>query len=282
MELIREHVAHMRRRNLAGGTIQKRRARLETFDRHVGLCSATTEQVEAFLDGRRGRDGPLGTKARYDWVSDLHRFYAWAQDWGHLDHDPTVRVTRPKMRQGLPRPIDTGDLAVALRMAEPMMRAWLALMAFGGLRCVEVARLEVGDLLWQDGLVRVRGKGDKERMVPLHDEVVRTLRTLRLPSRGRVFRRPRGGGYPAAQVSRETSLYFDSLGISATAHQCRHWFGTMLYRACRDIRVVQELMGHSSPTVTAQYAAWSKQEARRAIDALELGDAERDLFSEWA
>ena len=277
-----EHVAHMRRRGLADGTITKRRSRLLTFDREVGLCSARAEDVERFLDGRRGRDGSgLGTKSRYDWVSDLHRFYSWAQDWDHLDHDPTVKVARPKQRQGLPRPIDTGDLAMALRMAEPMMRAWLALMAFGGLRCAEVARLDVDCVLWSDRLIRVRGKGEKERMVPIHVEVERSLRAVRLPSRGRVFRRPRGGGYPPAQVSKEVSAYFDSLGIGATAHQCRHWFGTQTYRACQDLRVVQELMGHSSPTTTAVYAAWSKREARRVVEALELDESDRDLFSDW-
>jgi integrase/recombinase XerC len=282
LELIHGHVAHMRRRGLADGTIVKRRARLRTFDRSVGLCSAQAEDVEAFLDGRRGREGPLSTKARYDWVSDLGCFYSWALDWGHLDHDPTVRVARPKQRQGLPRPIDSADLAMALRLAEPMMRAWLALMSFGGLRCAEVSRLDVDCLLWNDGLLRVLGKGQKERMVPMHREVERTLRSLNLPARGAVFRRPRGGRYPPAQVSKETSLYFDSLGIGATAHQCRHLFGTLAYRACRDLRVVQELMGHASPTTTAVYAAWSKAEARRVVEALELDDTDRSLFSDWS
>lgn len=283
MDLVREYVAHLRRRGLAQGTITKRRNRLAMFDERVGLARASPEDIESFLDARRGKDGgELGRKARYGWVSDLHGFYKWAIDWGHLSNDPTVRVARPKTPPGLPRPIDSSDLAVALQMADPMMRAWLTLMAFGGLRCAEVAGLNVDDLRWSDGLIRVLGKGGKERMVPLHAEVVRVLRSMPLPSRGRVFRRPRGGGYPAWQVSRETSLYLESLGIAATAHQLRHWFGTYLYRSCRDLRVVQEMMGHSSPTTTALYAEWSKQEARRAIDALELDVADRSLFSDWA
>lgn len=273
--LITEHVKYMRRRELASGTIEGRRRKLEAFDAAVGLEQASADDVERFLDGRH-----LAAKSRYDWVSHLSCFYRWAIDHGHLADDPTARTVRPRLRRRLPRPIDTGDLTTALQMAEPTMRAWLALMAFGGLRCVEVARLEVDDLLWGDELVRVHGKGDKERMVPMHVEVERSLRACRLPSRGRVFRRPRGGPFPAAQVSRETSLYLSGLGISATAHQCRHWFGTHAYKASRDLRVVQELLGHSSPVVTAVYADWSREEAARTVAALSIETAP-SLLADW-
>lgn len=276
--LVGLHVEHLKRRGLAEGTIGKRRRRLLRFDEQVGLEVAAPEDVEAFLDKRN-----LSAKTRYDWVSDLHNFYRWANDWGHLVHDPTLRVARPKLRRNLPRPIQTGDLAMALQMAEPTMRAWLALAAFGGLRCAEIAGLEVGSsFLWDDGLIRVVGKGDKERLVPIHSQVRRTMAPIPLPSRGRIFRRPRGGAYPASVVSREISLYLHSLGINATAHQLRHWFGTNTYRACHDLRVVQELMGHASPTTTSIYADWSRPEARRVIDALELDSAtEATLFTDW-
>lgn len=279
--LIGLHVRHMRRRGLADGTIDKRRSRLSRFDAAAGLATAEPEDVEVFLDNRRGRDGRLSKKARYGWISDLHQFYRWAIDHGHLDQDPTRRVIRPKVQPGLPRPISTGDLMTALDMAEPTMRSWLSLMAFGGLRCAEVASLDVDGLLWEDSLIRVVGKFDKPRLVPMHDEVARTLRAVSIPSRGRVFRRPRGGPYPAAQVSREVSLYFESLGIGATAHQLRHWFGTHVQRIVKDLRVTQELMGHANPATTAIYAKWSQQEGRRAVDALSLS-VDPTLFTEWA
>lgn len=276
--LIAAHLLHMRRRNLAHSTIDVRRRRLERFNAFAPLNSADSSDVERFLDSRQ-----LGAKSTYDWLSHLSSFYRWAIDHGHLACDPTARVPRPRLRRNLPRPIDTGDLQVALEMATPEMRAWLSLMAFAGLRCVEVARLEVDSILWADKLLRVEGKGDRERLVPMHDEIARVLRSLHLPNRGRVFRRPRGGGYPAAQISREVSLYFTSLGMPETAHQLRHWFGTSIYRASRDLRVAQELLGHASPTTTAIYAEWSREEGRQAIDRLELstGPGERSLLSDW-
>lgn len=275
--LVNDHVEHMRRRGLADGSIGKRRRRLVRFDAVVGLSGAEPEDVETFLDNR-----DLSAKTRYDWVSDLANFYQWAIDWGHLETNPTLRVVRPKCPRRLPNPIATGDLVVGLQMAEPTMRAWLTLAAYGGLRVGEIGGLTVDSLLWDDKLIRVIGKGDKERMVPMHPEVERVLRARRLPSRGRVFRRPRGGGYPAAQVSREVSLYFESIGVSATAHMLRHWFGTKLYAACRDLRVVQEVMGHASPSTTAMYADWSRPEARSAVASLSVEASDATLFSEWA
>lgn len=280
--LIDDHLTFMRRSGLAEATRDKRRQRLGKFDRHVGIRRATTEDVEGFMDTLRGRDGlVIADKARYQWISDLHLFYKWAIDWGHLTDDPTTRVPRPKLRRRLPRPIDTGDLVVALQMAGPMMRTWLTLMAFAGLRCIEVSRIESDDVMFGERLLRVHGKGDKERMVPMHADVERQLRAIVMPSRGRVFQRPRGGPYPAGQVSREVSSFFDGLGINATAHQLRHHFGTHAYRVSRDIRVVQELMGHTSPAVTSLYADWSREEAARTVDALSLDVPSQSLLSDW-
>lgn len=279
--MIAAHLEHMRRRNLAPATIDARRRKLAAFDSDVGLATATAESVELFLDRR-----DLSPKGRYDWLSHLSCFYRWAIDYDELaGGDPTARVVRPRLRRRLPRPISTSDLHVALEMASPTMRAWLSLAAFAGLRCVEISRLEVDDLLWHEHepMLRIHGKGDVERIVPMHAELERVLRATVLPKRGRLFRRPRGGGYPAAQVSREVSLYLESLGIAATAHQLRHWFGTNIYRVSRDLRVTQELMGHASPTTTAIYAAWSKEEAHRAVGALELDSPaeQSSLLSEW-
>jgi site-specific recombinase XerD len=61
-----------------------------------------------------------------------------------------------------------------------------------------------------------------------------------------------------------------SIGVAATAHQLRHWFATQAYRGSRDLRVVQELLGHASPTTTAIYTAFSRTESVRAVSALEL------------
>lgn len=274
--MIERHATWMKRRGLCEATIERRQRCLRIFDSQVGLTTAVAEDIEAFLDERK-----LGTKARYGWVSHLHQFYAWAIDYDLLGADPTRQVVRPKQRQGKPRPIPTGDLVTALQMAGPMMRCWLTLGAFAGLRCKEIAGLGVEDVLWDDGLLFIRGKGDKDRLVPIHPLVEDALRATTMPARGAVFRRPRGGAYPAATVSREGSLFFTSLGIGATMHQLRHWFGTYVQRATGDLRTTQELMGHASPTTTAIYTAYDNQSGRKAVAALGV-DSPRSVLSEWA
>ena len=71
-------------------------------------------------------------------------------------------------------------------------------------------------------------------------------------------------------MSRRMAGFFHSIGIDATAHQLRHWFATSTYATSGDLLVVQNLLGHSSPTTTAVYTAWSRPAAEAAVGALSL------------
>jgi integrase len=131
------------------------------------------------------------------------------------------------------------------------MRAMLCLAAYQGLRCVEIAGLRREDVLETRTpavLVVTTGKGGKERILALHPETLDSLRRLPLPRSGWVFPLQRidhtstGGRhfYDAAhQVSLAISGYLRGLDIPASAHMLRHWFGTSLYGATRDLRLTQ-------------------------------------------
>lgn len=259
-------------------TVYKRCSQLRSWARWCEpgtVLDQDEDAVQRFLDARK-----IGSRTRYHWISTLHCFYRWAIDQGHTGHDPTAKIIRPRLRRSLPRPVSDADLVCSLQNAEPMMRAWLTLAAFNGLRCAELGRLRAEDLMQDGTLIRVLGKGDKERIIPLHPDALKALRLHGIPKRGYLFLRPQGGPWPPARVSRAISVYLTYIGVEATAHQYRHFFGTKAYEACRDIRVVQELMGHSSPTVTAVYAAFSEEEATRAVHAITLpGTAQRSLFA---
>lgn len=273
--VLSEYRRALERRGLMPGTVQQRLGKLRSFERWLErpLFSAEREDVERFLDARK-----VGSRTRYCWLSHLSCYYRWAIDEGHATSDPTARIMRPRLRRTLPRPMADGDLAMALEAAHPVMRAWLALAAYGGLRCAEIAALNADDLMFAESLLRLHGKGGKERIVPMHPFVAETLRRAGVPRRGALFRRPRGGRYPAAMVSREGSLYLHDLGIEATLHQARHWYATNCLRACRDLRVVQELLGHASPTTTAIYTQFSQVAAAEAVFA--LGHQQVTLFAE--
>ena len=148
----------------------------------------------------------------------------------------------------------------------------LSLAAFAGLRCQEIAGLERDDVLEAKGLLRIRhGKGGKERIVPLHPDVQSALRCLPMPKTGYLFRRPQGGRFTANWMSVCVSKYLAEINVNATAHQLRHWFGTEIYASTHDIRVTQELLGHSDPVTTAGYIAYSHVDAAAAVASLKIG-----------
>lgn len=255
----------MVRRGLAPLTISGAVGRLWCFARGIDpkpLGEAETADVESFLDART-----LSARTRYGWISRLHCFYEWAQIEGHVTADPTLRVVRPRVRKKLPRPAATADIYVAMQMADARMRCWLALMAYQGLRCQEVAGIEREDVLdtADPPMLFVRcGKGGKERMEPLHPDVAMLLRALPMPRVGRLW--PSSPKY----VSMRTNAFLRSLDIDATAHQLRHWFGTTTYRQCRDIRLVQALMGHDSIQTTWQYIEVAMAEAGPVVESLSV------------
>lgn len=115
------------------------------------------------------------------------------------------------------------------------------------------------------------GKGAKERIVPLHPDVMESLRCLPLPKTGAIFVRPRGGRFSPNWMSASIARYLHEMGINAAAHQCRHWFASEVYANTHDIRVTQELLGHQSPNTTAGYIAYSHVEAAAAVGSLKLG-----------
>jgi site-specific recombinase XerC len=249
-EMITGWAASQRRRGLAVSTIDKRTRLLRRWIDRAGGDPFVDELDVVLEDWLDVLD--LAPNGRYSTISHLHQFYRWAIRQGLAVVDPTVFLDRPRVKQGLPRPIHPTDLDVALMTAAPGMRVALLLAATSGLRCCEIARLRWDDV--HDGQARVLGKGSKERIVPLHSETARALDEL---GRASVFvlagwqsAKPTA---PGGVVSQRGNAHLHSLGISSTMHTLRHYAGTHALRGCGDLRKVQELLGHSSPATTAIY-----------------------------
>jgi integrase/recombinase XerC len=262
--VITDYLRDLRRANLSRATVVRRRSCIFTLQRWLdprSLGDATSDDLDRMLDERR-----VSPRTRYHWISHLHCFYAWGVARGHLPADPTATMIRPRLPKLLPRPIADADLEMALLCAQPTMRSWLCLAAFGGLRCAEIAGLDAADILPAVGLIRVYGKGDKERMVPLHEHVACSLRGAGVAKHG-----PLWTPVPTpARLSQQANQFLSGLGIDDTMHSLRHWFGTKLYASSGDLRLTQELMGHASPTTTAQYVAWHRPAAADAVARIEL------------
>jgi site-specific recombinase XerD len=245
-----------RRRNLAPGTIAKRASVARRLSAHAGveLLDVTTEQIEEWLDSRSNT-----ARTRYTDISHVSAFFRWAIREELAESDPTARIDRPKVHAGIPRPIDTDDLRYALRQStSPELTAMLHLAAFAGLRCAEIAALNAEDV--NGDLMLIHGKGGKDRVVPVHPLIAAAIRALRPGAYGPLF------DLLPWQVSHHIRRHLRACGITATAHQLRHYFATAVYEASgSDLRMTQELLGHSSPTTTAMYTRWNRG---RSVDVV--------------
>ena len=201
-------------------------------------------------------------------VSHLACFYRWALLEELIESDPTVRLERPKLRRGLPRPVASSDVRLALDQApSAKVRAMVALAAFAGLRCGEIAGLDRNDVLDRRRppvIHVVHAKGGRERIVPAHPVVLEALRAMPMPRSGPVFGRVRS--HNVTHVLRD---HLHACGVSASAHQLRHWFATSVYESSSDLRLTQELLGHASPTTTAIYTALAAAKASVVVGGLE-------------
>lgn len=248
------------RRALAVETIRVRHVVLMSFASfvHGELLHATIDQINAWLDSLA-----LVARSRTKYISHLHAFYECMIRAGHTDTDPTVRIPRPKLPRLLPRPIDTVDLRTALEEAPPRIEAMLSLACYEGLRCFEIAVFS-REWIWgqgEDQTVIIPGKGGHQRMVPLAAETEQALRRYDAPRRGCAFPSRFDRPYHPVSISNLLSKYLRGIGINATAHQLRHWFGTECYRQTRDLLETKELLGHSSVSTTQGYVALVPEES---------------------
>jgi integrase len=212
------------------------------------------------------------------YVGHVKGFYGWLR----LERDyPDVagRLRRPRLPRRVPRPIPDAALQLALQSAGPRVLRCLLLMAFCGLRVGEVARLyrrELRDTA-DPPVVVVHGKGGRTRVVPLPVDVVGQLRSTGLPLSGPVVRTSTGRALTPNQVSQIVNGHLHQLGIPETAHALRHWYATRSYRITRDLRLVQELLGHEDPSTTSGYAAYDP--AGVAVLLAELDRSMRSLLA---
>ena len=264
-ELLLAYIADMRFRNLSENTINVRRRYFAKFIKEVGFHTATEQKITMWLSR------PISPKSRAMWISTINAFYVWANH-NHLFKDtemgdtfnPVVDIGKPRLHARSPRPMPPDDLAKALDLADDRMRAWIVLGALAGCRCMEIAGLQREDIREAQGVLRLLGKGSKERFVPLHPEILAALQLVGMPAEG-----PLWGTETASSVSRKINRFLHGeVGTKSTAHTLRHSFGTRVYQACHDLRLTQELMGHSSPSTTAGYAAADLSQSAGIVGSL--------------
>ena len=270
--VVAAHLHHLELLGQTVDTVATRRRALARMTRALGkpLLEATREDLAAWRAGLSV--GPATIRA---YVSHAREFYRWAMSEELLVSSPAVRLPSPRLPRRVPRPIGEQDLFAAMSGAPARIRPWLALAGWCGLRAREIARLRRECVLEQraePALLVDTGaaKGGTERLVPLHPFALAELLEAGLPQRGWVFRRADGQPGPNAPwiVSHLCNRWLHESGHPETLHQLRHRFATVTYQQSRDLRMVQGLLGHASPSTTASYADWDTAGAASVVNSI--------------
>ncbi|MCW2754669.1 MAG: hypothetical protein JWQ32_2080 [Marmoricola sp.] len=216
------------------------------------------EQLVTYLAEQR-----WAPETRRAYRASLRAFYSWAQACGRRLDSPAHLLPPIRVPRSLPRPTPEQVYRAAWLAADGRGRLMISLAAQCGLRRGEVARLRredvVPDLFGHS--LRVIGKGGHVRNVPLPDQLARDL--LACPA-GYLFPSPAGGHLTPAHVGVIVSRL---LADGWTMHTLRHRCATVAYAVERDLRAVQELLGHAKPETTARYTQVPVDAVRAAVRA---------------
>ncbi|QLQ03742.1 MAG: site-specific tyrosine recombinase XerD [Thiobacillus sp.] len=269
---------------LADLTLAAYRRDLKTFaawlekERTRSLDMVVPGDLEAYLAWRFARRSQPSSAARYS--SALKRFYRYLLRENLIASDPTLNLDRPKLPRALPKTLTETDVERLLNSAGSNTamglrdRAMLETLYATGLRVSELVGLKLTALNLNDGVLRVTGKGNKDRLVPLGEESVQWLRRYTLEARPQllqkrlsdaVFVTARGEGMTRQAFWHLIKRRALAAGIARplSPHTLRHAFATHLLNHGADLRVVQMLLGHSDISTTQIYTHVARERLKQ-------------------
>ncbi len=215
----------------------------------------------AWLDRKGEKKSSLARK-----LATLRSFYRFLTEEGRARQNPAAEVRTPRQPQHLPQVLTKDDAAALMEFPEGDTvlslrdRAILETLYSTGARVSELVGMNLDDLNLSDGLVRLRGKGRKERLVPVGAVAVEAIKEYHAGLRHSAlepipaFQNSRGGRLTARSVERIVAAYSSRLpGGRVSPHALRHSFATHLLDEGADLRAIQEMLGHTSLGTTQKY-----------------------------
>ncbi|WP_232375434.1 tyrosine-type recombinase/integrase [Mycolicibacterium baixiangningiae] len=268
-EMTSAYLLHLAAAGHTARTIDARRKSLTRIARAL-RCPPGDVTAERLVDWFGRQDWKPETRKFYR--SAARGFFAWAYRTGRVpeylpDALPSVRIPA-----AVPRPVPDDAWRTALAKADPRVTLMMRLAAEVGMRRAEVARVHTRDVVEGIGGAQlvVHGKGGKTRVVPISDALAEVLRrgaaghTAGMPASGWLFPTGVGGHIGEHQVGK---LVAAALPDGWSMHKLRHRFATRAYRGSRNLRAVQQLLGHASIATTERYTAVDDDEVRAAAMA---------------
>ena len=256
---------------LSRNTVLAYRSDLDNLARFLATRGGNTvNAAEADLLDFMGQADALSARTKARRLSSMRRYYQYLLRERIVPTDPTVRLEAPRLGRALPKSLSENDVEALLGAPDPSTtiglrdRAMLEVLYATGLRVTELVSIELTQINMRQGVVRVIGKGSKERLVPLGEEALDWLHHYLQESRVDLCRgRPTEALFPTRSgraMSRQAFWYMirkytRKAGIKAalSPHTLRHAFATHLLNHGADLRVVQMLLGHSDISTTQIY-----------------------------
>lgn len=237
------------------------------------LTGVSDQALNDYLSHRFKLKFNARSTARF--LSAVRGFYQYCVRESLAEADPTLRIDMPKLGKPLPKTLSEADVEALLAapdLDEPIGlrdKAMLELLYACGLRVTELVSLTTYDLNLRQGVIRLMGKGNKERLVPMGEEAINWLIRYIKEARGLLLRNPDSDVlFPSSrgdQMTRQTfwhriKHYVTIAGINnaVSPHTLRHAFATHLLNHGADLRVVQLLLGHSDLSTTQIYTHVAK------------------------
>ncbi len=261
-DLILAYRRHLRARGLSDGTVVQRVLHVETLHaQHPDVLRVTTEDLELILSRRRHTHAP---ESRRSMRSSWQRFYAWALDTGRMAHDPAAELAPIRLPRVVARIAKDEQVIRGLMGASTSEEAMVLLGRLAGLRLNEITTLHTSHR--EGAVLRVVGKGDNTRMIPINAELLEVLERLeRIQGDGYYFRSRTGRHMHVQSVGKIIKRL-----TGCNPHSLRHAAATAAYEGTHDLRAVQEFLGHSSLATTERYIHVRAEQIRAVSEATAL------------
>lgn len=240
----------------------------------INLLTVDAEKLQQYLQFRHFEKFSMRSTARL--LSSLRRFYGYALEQNMVDSDPTAKVAAPKLGKPLPHTLSENDVELLLAAPDPddslgcRDLAMLELIYACGLRVSELIGLDFSQINLSQGVVRVIGKGNKERLVPFGEVASESIECYLKTARGQLlgsklcdhlFVSRRGQKMTRQTFWHRIKLYAQQAGVKKhlSPHTLRHAFATHLLAHGADLRTLQLLLGHSDLSTTQIYTHIAKE-----------------------
>jgi integrase/recombinase XerD len=298
--LLRRYLTSLDVKGFSKHTVRARRTQLKHFarwclDRGTARpADVTRTTVEAYqrwlFDGYRQRDGSsVGLAMQSHYLVGVRMFYRHLVQANLVLMNPTADLQLPKRAHHLPNVFSIADVETVLQQPDVKTavglrdRAMLETMYSSGLRRQELVGLSIYDVEWERGVAVVRkGKGNKERVVPVGERALAWIRKyvedgrtelLRDVECQALFLSPRGGPVSAEMVTKLSHRYVCESGVGkrGSCHIFRHTMATLMLEGGADVRVIQEILGHASIASTQLYTQVSIRRLKEVHEATHPG-----------